>query len=83
MTIFETRILCKRLPKLINDLDKMAASESSNSGHKTSVQNGTLSQQELLKKHRKHKQDIKRDELHRLLKNYENTSQENEDLYQK
>ncbi|CAF1526878.1 unnamed protein product, partial [Rotaria magnacalcarata] len=83
MTIFETRILCKRLPKAINDLDKMAASESSNSGHKTSVQNGTLSQQELLKKHRKHKQDIKRDELHRLLKNYENTSQENEDLYQK
>lgn len=73
MTMFETRILCKTLPKSINDLDKLMLSDDGSTN---------LSKQESDKKHRKQIRDEKRQRLHQSLEHYETIIEENEFLYQ-
>ncbi|CAF0911704.1 unnamed protein product [Rotaria sordida] len=83
MTMFEVRILCKHLPKSINQLNKMIPLDNNITTHDVSIQNRTLSQQELSKKYRKEIQNLKRSILHETLKKYENMIEEDEHLYQK
>ena len=82
MTMFETRILCKRLPQSINKLDELLPLNNSIVTQGTSIQNKTLLQQELNKKYAKEVRHFRRDVLYDTLKKYENMIEEDEHLYQ-
>lgn len=81
MTMFETSILCNKLPRSINSLDKLISSNESLSAL-LSNENSSDSQKESLKQYRKLIRDCKRDMLMEMLKNYETNFEENEYLYQ-
>ena len=82
MTMFETRILCKRLPQSIDKLDELLPLKSSIVTQGTSIQNETLLRQELNKKYAKEIRHLRRDVLYDTLKKYENMIEEAEHLYQ-
>ena len=81
--MFETRILCKCLPKSINKLDELLPLDGKIAMQETSIQNKALLQQELYKQYAKEVQHLKRDVLCDTLIKYENTIEEDEHLYQK
>ena len=81
MTMFETRILCHRLPQSINNLDKLMPTNEPSSTC-MSIQNNNNSRNESLKQYRKQIRDYKRDMLMETLKNYERSIEENEYVYQ-
>jgi hypothetical protein len=80
MTIFEVRILCRRLPKSINDLDDKIISFD-NSSISTN-NNNNIRQQILDKKHQNEIRDYKRQSLAKTLETYELNIEKNEYIYQ-
>jgi hypothetical protein len=85
MTMFEVRILCRRLlPKSVNDLDdKIISSDNSLiSTKKNNNNNNNVEQQILDKKHLNQIRDYKRQSLAKTLETYELNIEENECLYQ-
>ena len=85
MTMFEVRILCKRLPKSINDLDKIISFDDSSvtsMSMKNQQNKKDHRQQEINKKHQKNIRDYKRQTLAKTFEEYETIIEENEYLYQ-
>lgn len=77
MVMFETRILCRVLPRSINKLDKLVPPDN------LSYQYKTGSQEEALNQHHKQIRDLKRNLLHDKLSEYESVIEEHEISYQR
>ena len=75
MNKLEIRILCRVLPKSINDLDRFIPSNA--------INNDNRSMHELVKKHQKSIRDLKRQTLVEQFEKFESSIEEKEFLYQK
>ena len=86
MTMFEVRILCKSLPKSINELDKIVPLDDSSVTLLMSTENQQNKcehlQKEINRKHQKKIRGYKRQMLAKTLEEYETSIEENEYLYQ-
>jgi hypothetical protein len=83
MTKLEVRILCRILPKAINDLDQLIPSNYLPTCDENPLNNNNnRSLYEMIKKHQKSVRDYKRQMLARNLEEYESAIEQNEFLYQ-
>jgi len=84
MTKLEVRILCRILPKFINEIDQLIPSNHQlppyNSNLPTDNNNNFL--YEIIKKHQKWIRDYKRQNLAKNLEEYESAIEQNEFLYE-